>query len=154
MARKISTKQRQAKNNALTASQEQTFKILESVADPFFAVDHQWRFTHVNRAAAERWGRRRDDLIGKDFWEAFPQALGSEPREVFQKAMQERQPARVEMVSPVLHQWVDVSIYPVSDDGLSVYFRDISERKRVEEVEQWLAAIIESSDDAIISKNS
>ena len=93
------------------------------------------------------------DLIGKDFWEAFPQALGSEPCEVFQKAMQERQPARVEMVSPVLHQWVDVSIYPISDDGLSVYFRDISERKRIEEVEQWLAAIIESSNDAIISKN-
>ena len=153
MARKTSTKQRQAKNNALAASQEQTVKILESVADPFFAVDHQWRFTHVNRAAAERWGRRRDDLIGKDFWEAFPQALGSEPCEVFQKAMQERQPARVEMVSPVLHQWVDVSIYPISDDGLSVYFRDISERKRIEEVEQWLAAIIESSNDAIISKN-
>ena len=93
------------------------------------------------------------DLIGKDFWEAFPQALGSEPCEVFQRAMQERQPARVEMVSPVLHQWVDVSIYPIRDDGLSVYFRDISERKRVEEVEQWLAAIIEPSNDAIISKN-
>ncbi|MET0528397.1 MAG: PAS domain S-box protein [Microvirga sp.] len=153
MPRKTLTKQRQAKNNALTASHEQTFEILESVADPFFAVDHQWHFTYVNRAAAERWGRRRDDLIGKDFWEALPQALGSEPREVFQKAMQERQPARVEMVSPVLHQWVEVSIYPISDDGLSVYFRDISERKRVEEVEQWLAAIIESSNDAIISKN-
>ena len=85
MARKISTKQRQAKNNALAASQEQTFKILESVADPFFAVDHQWRFTHVNRAAAERWGRRRDDLIGKDFWEAFPQALGPEPAKCFRR---------------------------------------------------------------------
>jgi PAS domain S-box-containing protein len=153
MPHKSSTEQRQAENNALSALREQTFDILESVADPFFAVDHQWRFTYVNRAAAERWSRSREDLISKDFLGEFPQAVGSEAYEAFFKAMEGRQPTRTEVVSPVLHQWVDLSIYPTSDGGLSAYFRDISARKRVEEVEGWLAAIIESSDDAIVSKN-
>ncbi len=152
MTRKTSTT-RQAENRGLAVSREHASEILESVTDPFFTVDHQWRFTYVNRAAAERWGRRREGLIGKGFWKEFPQAVGSEPCEAFKRAMKERQPVRAEMVSPVLHQWVDVSIYLTNDGGLSVYFRDISERKRVEEVEGWLAAIIESSDDAIISKN-
>ncbi|MFC4172983.1 sensor histidine kinase [Microvirga sp. GCM10011540] len=153
MPRKTLTEQGQAEDKSVGPSREQSFDILESVADAFFAVDHQWRFTYVNRAAAERWGRRREDLIGKDFLKEFPQAVGSEPWEAFLRSMRERQPTRLEVVSPVLHQWVDLSIYPTSDGGLSVYFRDISARKRVEEVEGWLAAIIESSDDAIVSKN-
>jgi PAS domain S-box-containing protein len=66
--------------------------------------------------------------------------------------MQERQPVRLETISPVLNRWIEASIFPTADGGLSVYFRDISERKRAEEAEQWLAAVVESSDDAIISK--
>jgi PAS domain S-box-containing protein len=153
MPRKRSTKRGQAKNDLFGASPEQSFDILESVADAFFAVDHHWRFTYVNRAAADRWSRNRESLIGKDFLEEFPQAVGSEPWEAFLKAMQVRQPTRLEVVSPVVHQWVELNISPSRDGGLSVYFRDISARKRVEEVEGWLAAIIESSDDAIVSKN-
>ncbi|MFC4173883.1 sensor histidine kinase [Microvirga sp. GCM10011540] len=153
MPHKASKKQGQAENQPVGASREQSLDILESVPDAFFAVDHHWHFTYINRAAAERWSRSREDLIGKDFLEAFPQAVGSEPWQAFLKAMQERQPTRLEVVSPVLHQWVELSISPTRDGGLSVYFRDISARKRVEEVEGWLAAIIESSDDAIVSKN-
>ena len=153
MPREPSTKQGRTNSNRVGASREHSFDILESVADAFFAVDHHWRFTYVNRAAAERWNRSREDLIGKDFLKQFPQAADSEPWKAFLKAMQERQPTRLEVVSPVVHQWVDLSISPTRDGGLSVYFRDISARKRVEEVEGWLAAIIESSDDAIVSKN-
>lgn len=153
MPRKPSAKQGRAKRNSVSASPEQSFDILESVADAFFAVDHHWRFTYVNRAAAERWGRDREDLLGKDFLGEFPQAVGSEPWKAFLKAMQERQPTQLEVMSPVLHQWVELSISPTRDGGLSVYFRDISARKRGEEIEGWLAAIIESSDDAIVSKN-
>jgi PAS domain S-box-containing protein len=153
MPRKSPAEQGPAKSDPFRASREHSFEILESVADAFFAVDHLWRFTYVNRAAADRWSRSREDLIGKDFLQEFPQAVGSEPWTKFLKAMQERQPTRLEVMSPVLHQWVEVNISPTRDGGLSVYFRDISARKRVEEVEGWLAAIIESSDDAIVSKN-
>jgi PAS domain S-box-containing protein len=36
--------------------------------------------------------------------------------------------------------------------GIVVIFRDVTERQRAEEVRAWLAAIIDSSDDAIVSK--
>ncbi|WP_445503033.1 PAS domain S-box protein [Microvirga sp. G4-2] len=144
------TEQRRTES-ALAASRERTFEILESISDAFYALDPQWRFTYVNRKAEEWWGRRRDDLIGKDFRGAFPQVVGSEPYEAHRRVMRERQPVRIEAVSAILHRWVEVSIYPTNDGGLSVYFRDISERKRAEEAERQLAAIIESSDDAILS---
>ncbi|WP_053086464.1 sensor histidine kinase [Microvirga massiliensis] len=146
------TEQRQAEN-ALAASRARTFEILESISDAFYALDHQWRFLYFNRKAEEWTGLRKEDVIGKLYPEVFPQALGSEPYGALQKVMHERRSARIETVSPVLHRWMEMSIFPGADGGLSVFFRDISERKRAEAAEQWLAAIIESSDDAIIGKN-
>src|SRR5215218_5462862 len=52
---------------ALTRSEE----ILESISDAFYAVDADWRFTYVNRVAEAWWGRKREDLIGKDYWGEF-----------------------------------------------------------------------------------
>ena len=60
------------------ASLEQASDILESISDAFYAVDNEWRFTYVNRKAEELWDRYRDELLGKNIWEEFPQAVGSD----------------------------------------------------------------------------
>src|SRR3712207_6938155 len=49
-----------------------------------YAVDRDWRFTYVNRRAEEWWGRKREDLIGKVYWDEFPAAVGSEAYEAHQ----------------------------------------------------------------------
>jgi PAS domain S-box-containing protein len=142
------TEQRQAES-VLAASRAQTLEILESISDAFYAVDHEWRFTYINRKAEEWWGRRRDDLIGKVYRDEFPKAVGSEPYRAHQKAMQEREPIRLEAVSPILHRWVDISIFPTGDGGLSVYFRDISERRRAEETLRQYAVLVESMTEGV-----
>ncbi|HEX8532609.1 MAG TPA: PAS domain-containing protein, partial [Allosphingosinicella sp.] len=101
--------------------------ILESVSDAFYAVDRDWRFTYLNRKAEEWWGRRREELLGKVYWEEFPVAVGSEPYQAHLRAAETREVVRLEAMSPILGKWVDISIYPTGDGGLSVYFRDISE---------------------------
>ena len=106
-------------------------EVLESISDAFYAVDHAWRFTYVNRVAEAWWGRSRDDLLGKHYWTEFPQAVGSAPYHAHLEAASERKVVRLEAVSPIIGHWVDISIFP-SPHGLSVYFRDISERKQEE----------------------
>ncbi|WP_434622616.1 PAS domain-containing hybrid sensor histidine kinase/response regulator [Azospirillum sp. B2RO_4] len=114
------------------ASHERAVKILESISDAFYAVDHDWRFTYINRKAEQIWGRSRDTLLGLRLWEAFPKALGSESLEAQKQAAREGREMTVEVISPVLGDWVEVSIYP-NADGLSVYFRDITARRQAQQ---------------------
>ena len=60
------------------AALERTTDILESISDAFYAVDWEWRLTYVNGKAEELWGRSRDELLGKNVWEEFPEEVGSE----------------------------------------------------------------------------
>ena len=128
-------------------------EILESISDAFYAVDREWRFTYVNRKAEEWWGRPREDLIGKVYWDEFPRAVGSEAYQAHLRALAEQSVVRLETVSPILGHWVDISIYPTRDGGLSVYFRNIDARKRAEEAqrasEEFNRRILQASADCI-----
>ena len=116
--------ERKRSDRALAASHARTHEILESISDAFYAVDYEWRFTYVNRRAEEWWGRKREDLLGKGLWEEVPQAVGNEGYEAHLRAARERRMIHLETVSVVNHDWIELSIYP-SENGLSVYFRDI-----------------------------
>ena len=130
------------------ASHERAVKILESISDAFYAVDHDWRFTYINRKAEQLWGRSRDTLLGRCLWEAFPNALGSESLEAQKQAAREGREMTIEVMSPVLGDWVEVSIYP-NADGLSVYFRDITARRQAQ---QALLQAKESAEAADLAK--
>lgn len=118
---------------ALQKAHEYTVDILESTTDAFYALDAGFNFTYVNKRAARLWGRNRDGLIGKHYWTEFPTAVGSESYEKHYEALKEGKPIRYEAWSPLLGMWIEAEIYPVGDGGLSVFFHDITERKRIEE---------------------
>lgn len=105
--------------------------ILEGISDAFYAVDGQWRLTYVNGHAEQLWGRRRDELIGRPLWDVFPEAVGTKAWHELNRAFRERRTVRFETVSPVVKRWIDVSAYPAGD-GISVHFREITERKQAE----------------------
>ncbi len=117
---------------ALRGSHHQAVEILERISDAFYAVDNDWRFTYINRKAEQIWQMRRDELQGRNLWEAFPQSVGGTLYEAMRRAAEEQRVTNLEMFSSVLRHWIEVSIYP-GPEGLSVYFRDVSERKQAEQ---------------------
>jgi PAS domain S-box-containing protein len=114
-------------------ARQRTVAILESISDGFFALDRERRFVYVNREAERFWGKPREELLGKDIREVFPQAVGTEGYQAIDRAANEGVTTEFEAASSVVPgAWVGGRAYP-SAEGLSVYFRDVSERKRAEE---------------------
>lgn len=111
---------------------EQFASVLESITDAFFALDLQWRFTYLNGEAERLLQRPREDLLGRNLWEAFPEAVGATFQSEYKRAMTERAPVEFEEFYPPLGGWFDVRAFP-SDGGLSVYFRDVTTRKLAEQ---------------------
>ncbi len=107
--------------------------VLASITDAFYAVNSNWRITYANQRAIDWWRRPKEELIGKVLWDLFPMDETVEGYQVHLQTMQERVPRRFETFSPNLNTWVDVSIYPAQNGGLSVYFQDITARKQAEQ---------------------
>lgn len=106
--------------------------MIERVTDAFFALDRDWRFSYVNGEAERVLYRKRADLIGRSVWEEFPEAVGTSFWTNYQEAMQSGETRSFVEYYPPLDKWFDVRAYP-SGGGLSVYFQDVSEQRRVAE---------------------
>jgi PAS domain S-box-containing protein len=113
-------------------AREQVTGILESISDAFFAVDSEWRFTYVNNEAETLLQRKREELLGRGLWDEFPDAVGSRFHREYARAVRERAAVEFEEFYPPLDAWLEVHAYP-SVDGLSVYFRNVTRRRRTEE---------------------
>ena len=123
------------RNHARTALQESArtlTNILENTTDGFFAVDPEWKFTYLNSEAEKLLERQRDDLLGKELWEEFPELKNSPFERNYRRVMTERVPVEFEASDRGGKIWFEVHAYP-GGSGVSVFFRDTTERKRNEE---------------------
>jgi len=123
---------------ALAHEAETTARVLASITDAFFTLDTDWRYTSVNDQADRLMSRGRDEVMGKIFWEVFPHLIGTVFDEQYHRAVEEQVRVSFETHYPTLNAWLEVRAFP-SRDGLSVFFRDISERKGQEAERERLA---------------
>lgn len=115
---------------ALLNSMSRTEGILESIGDAFFAVGKDWRFTYLNKRAEDHFNALRSELLGKSFKDMVPDLVGDQRK--YARALAKQQKASFELFVPSLGRWHDVSVFP-QDGGISVYLRDITERKQHED---------------------
>jgi PAS domain S-box-containing protein len=118
-----------ASSRELAAAHKRISGILESVTDAFFSVGAEWRFTYLNPRAELLLRRGKSELLGRDLWEAFPEALGSRFEKEYRRVVTEGTPRVFEEYFGPLDSWLEVHAYPADTGGIHVYFRDISERK-------------------------
>jgi len=116
--------------------------LLESITDAFFALDRDWRFTYVNQRALDYYGKRRDELLGRSIWDLFPAAAGTQLQAQYEKVLRTQTSAAFELKSVLTGRWVDLRVFPAGQ-GLAVYFRDVSDRRRAEEKLQTVLAKLE-----------
>jgi PAS domain S-box-containing protein len=119
--------------------------IFERITDAFIALDKNLCYTYLNKKAGELIHREPASLVGKYVWDIFPDAVGSETWQAFNKAMTEQRYIVNIDYYPPLDLWQENHLYP-SPDGLSLFIRDITEKKKREkEITDYKYALDQSS---------
>ena len=133
--------------------------LIEASLDPLVTIGPDGKITDVNKATELVTGYYREVLIGTDFTDYFtePEKAREGYQHVFQKGLVRDYPLRIQHkdghITPVLY---NASIYRDESGeviGIFAVARDITELKTAEEKIQTLANVVESSDDAIVTKS-
>ncbi|MFZ4057295.1 MAG: PAS domain S-box protein [Ferruginibacter sp.] len=102
--------------------------ILNSIGDAFFTVNKEWTITYWNNIAENQMGISRDAAIGKKIWDIAPLSESEKLIEYFNNAFNDHLSITFEMFNAAISKWFEFNIYPF-DNGLSIYARDINDRK-------------------------
>jgi PAS domain S-box-containing protein len=123
------------------------------MSEGFIALDASWRITYANGAFETVTRRRREDLIGGQFWDLFPELRGGAQEQALRRSVQERARSRIEAFDEAGQRWFEINSFPMeapgTGDGMALYFRDETDRRRAEEGIRRLAAVAEQSSDFI-----
>jgi len=122
---------------------------LESITDGFFLLDPEWCFTFVNQRAEQMLERGVEDLLGRCVWEEFPEAVGSRFESEYRRAVAEGVSVQFEAQYDPLGRWFDVHAYP-SQEGLAVYFQDITQKRQSEARLRLLQAAVDRINDVVL----
>lgn len=113
--------------------------ILGRVTDGFMALDLDFRITYANQAAQRVSRTPLEAMLGKTMWEAFPGTIGNQFEIQYRRSLREQIAVDFDEYYAPFDLWVEVHVYP-SPTGLSIFFRDINDRKKIEqERERFLA---------------
>ena len=112
----------------LSRASDEKIMILESIRDGFYALDNNWTVTYWNKEAERILGRSRADIIGKNIWEIYPEAVPTVTYDLYHLAKSTGKVQHFERFQERLGVWLEVSVYP-SPNGLSIYLKDFTERK-------------------------
>jgi PAS domain S-box-containing protein len=120
----------------------QPVQILEGISGGFFSLDQDYRFTYWNRAAEEGTGLKREEVLGKNVFEIFPNAKGAELGDRYRIAMESKSVQSFETAykDDRFEAWYNIRIYPAGN-GISVLFHDVTDQKRQQRQKEALLEI-------------
>jgi CheY-like chemotaxis protein len=122
-------------------------RIHDRVADGYLGLDEEFHITYLDEEAAVLLEDSRERLLGERLWDVLPEAVDSPLQDEFERALAADTSVELETYYEPYRTWFDVRAFP-ADGGLSVYFRDVTERKRlesaVEERDADLAAVADA----------
>jgi diguanylate cyclase (GGDEF)-like protein/PAS domain S-box-containing protein len=123
--------QKQAQQDTLRLAMRLT-TTLASITEAFVTLDRQCCFTYLNQESERLLQKTTADLLGLEVWQGFSAGLSQRLREQLTKSLNTNRRVELEDFFPTLGKWLEVRAYPFAE-GLAVYFRDVTERRRSQE---------------------
>lgn len=128
------------------------FSVFNYLTDGFYALDNNLIYIYVNDNGAKLAQKSPHDMLGKKVTDLFPDAHKLAFGKTVLRVIMERKAHTVEAYYPAFNKWYENNIFPIPQ-GVGIIAKDVTVKKQLEENQLRMAAIISSSDDAIISKN-
>jgi PAS domain S-box-containing protein len=127
-------RQRQRYADLTEETAHRAARLLERISDAHVSMDRDFRIDAVNAAAERTLGRKRNVLIGRTCWDAFPASAGSELERVFRGVQRDRKDVHFthHFTGDGRDLHLEIDVYATENGGIAVFSRDVSERMRAE----------------------
>ncbi|TSD66009.1 PAS domain-containing sensor histidine kinase [Inquilinus sp. KBS0705] len=119
------------KDMKLTEAVTRMKETLESITDGFITLDGKLEITYWNKEAERILIIDKDTILHKQLWELYPYYKDLAVYKYFNDALKNKETIKFEEYIAPLKKWVSFTIY--ANEGLAVYFQDITSHKRDEE---------------------
>jgi len=136
------------------ASVLQLQQVYAATPDGILIVDRDWNFTFANQHAIDL--LKSGPIVGENLWELFPGNRAEPYISNYRRTMEQRSRSDFEAFYPEpLGLWFRSTAQPFGQDGLIIFFSDITMRKAVEErrddLTQRLDQVLEVTSDCVLS---
>lgn len=125
------------------------------MGEAFALLAPDFTILEENREGLRLDGRSRDEVVGRSLWDIHPLTRETEVGRLLMQAMAERRPVSLEhryAWEAGRARWLDMRAYPTADGALAVFWRDVTDRRNIEdslrESEVRYRSLFESMDQA------
>src|SRR5580765_2478364 len=126
--------------------------LLQSIDEGFVVFDEDWRYRYVNDRAADLLQQPASSMVGRAIWDVFPDIVGTDIETHLRRASARNEPVTFETFYRPYGRWFRTRVFPTLE-GFSALLEDTTDRKHAEEASLRLAAIVRSSEEAIVGKD-
>jgi PAS domain S-box-containing protein len=123
---------------AVVARDASISHVLDSITDAVQVLDASWRVVYMNSAARRTMreqGMDPDSVLGRHYWDdLYPEGRGTALQRAYVRAMEEREASEVENYYGPWRRWFWVRAFPVDSNGIAIYWHDITDRKRTDQL--------------------
>ena len=113
------------------SSRDRLENVLASINDQFLILDRAWRYVYVNDRVMEMTGLRKEELLGREIWQLFPETVGTIMEHELRRAMTDQTPVHFEYNHRLWDRWFEIRGYP-SQEGITAFVTEITRRKQTE----------------------
>jgi PAS domain S-box-containing protein len=120
----------------LRTERDQSQHIFDSMIEGFALIDRHWTIVRMNAAGLALLQRTDEAVVGRNHWDAFSESLGTDIESLCRAGKDQHITGSIEYPYKLPDGqicWMEVRVYPVLDEGLAVFFRDITLRRNAEE---------------------
>ena len=96
-------------------------------------VDASWRVTHVSERALQLLHQTREAMVGRAFWEVFPELIGTPFQQEIQRSTAEHMLLEREVYWEPLRRWLEVRASPIAGGGAAIQLHDVTTRRRAQD---------------------